>query len=146
LIDFGQVKQFTDSQRVTFSKLIVALSEKNSECIIRLMREMGHRTQKNDAYVTEKTAIIYYDRDDPEILEGKSILEFFEFLSKKDKTISAPNDYMMAGRVALFIRAPALAFGYPVSIAESWKSVAEKVLKDNDVCFCFLNKNIACNC
>jgi hypothetical protein len=26
LIDFGQVKQFTDSQRVTFSKLIVALS------------------------------------------------------------------------------------------------------------------------
>lgn len=65
---------------------------------------MGFRTRKDDPHVAFMTATLYFDRDDEVVTGGMDARSYFEHLQKTDATISVPDDFVMAARVAVLMR------------------------------------------
>ncbi|CAF1273382.1 unnamed protein product [Adineta ricciae] len=135
LIDFGQVQELSLSHRLKLAKLIVLLAEGTKEEIIEHYISMGVRTRHMNQYVIEKLARLGFDRDDPEICEGKNAQIFFEQLGKIDEVLQLPEGYLMAARVGMLLRGLGTWLQLPHSTAQKWAPVAKKLLntyKDTD--------------
>ncbi|UJR32332.1 hypothetical protein I4U23_019795 [Adineta vaga] len=128
LIDFGQVQELTLSHRLKLAKLIVLLAEGTKEEIIEHYISMGVRTRHMNPYVIEKLARLGFDRDDPEICEGKNAQLFFEQLGKLDEVIQLPEGYLMAARVGMLLRGLGTWLQLPHSTAQKWAPIAKQLL------------------
>ncbi|CAF4744327.1 unnamed protein product, partial [Rotaria sp. Silwood2] len=143
LIDFGQVQEFSLSRRLKLAKLIVLLAEGTKEEIVQHYVSMGTRTRYMNPYVIEKLARLGFDRDDPEICEGKNAQLFFEGLGKLDEIIQLPDGYLMAARVGILLRGLGTWLQLPHSTAQKWAPVAKKLLdKYKDVDEQSLNSSV----
>jgi hypothetical protein len=89
---------------------------------------MGLRTQNMNPYVIEKLARLGFDRDDPEICEGKNAQLFFENLVKLDGIIKAPEGYLMVARVGILLRGLGTWLQLPHSTAQKWAPIAKQLL------------------
>jgi aarF domain-containing kinase len=70
LIDYGQVKQLTVSERRQIAQLIVALCNNDNEEIVSVFRAMGFDTKNHDPWVAEKTARFFFQDDtDPNLVQ-----------------------------------------------------------------------------
>ncbi|CAF1564348.1 unnamed protein product [Rotaria sp. Silwood1] len=144
LIDFGQVQELSLSHRLKLAKLIVLLSEGTKEEIVQHYISMGTRTRHMNPYVIEKLARLGFDRDDPEICEGKNAQLFFEDLGKLDKIIQLPDGYLMAARVGLLLRGLGTWLQLPHSTAQKWTPIAKKLLDTyKDIDEQFLNSFVS---
>jgi len=128
LIDFGQVQELSLSHRLKLAKLIILLAEGTKEEIIQHYISMGIRTRNMNPYVIEKLARLGFDRDDPEICEGKNAQLFFESLGKLDEIIQVPEGYLMAARVGLLLRGLGTWLQLPHSTAQKWAPIAKQLL------------------
>ena len=73
LIDYGQVKQISKEERILFSKIIVALANKDKVMVVQCMKEAGYKTQRMDPDIMYRFATIAYDEDNHELTEGQHI-------------------------------------------------------------------------
>ena len=89
---------------------------------------MGVRTRTMNPYVIEKLARLGFDRDDPEMCEGKNAQLFFENLVKLDEIIEAPAGYLMVARVGILLRGLGTWLQLPHSTAKKWAPVAKQLL------------------
>ncbi|CAF0866212.1 unnamed protein product [Rotaria sordida] len=128
LIDFGQVQELSLPRRLKLAKLIILLTEGTKEEIVQHYISMGARTRHMNPYVIEKLARIGFDRDDPEICEGKNAQLFFESLGKLDEIMEFPDGYLMAARVGLLLRGLGTWLQLPHSTAQKWAPIAKKLL------------------
>lgn len=55
---------------------------------------------------------------------------FFERLQAADPFTAAPEDYIMAARVALFMRGLGTFLDHPISIAKAWRPLAVECLQE----------------
>ena len=115
-------------ERVNLAKMIVAIADKNSEETIRLFKILGFKSKNMDPFVVENTAIFFYDRDG-ELMEGRDIQQYLEYLNKRDPTISFPDQYLMAGRVSFLLRGLGTHLQYPLETAQIWKPIAHKAIE-----------------
>lgn len=144
LIDFGQVQEFSLGRRLKLAKLIVLLCEGPKEELIQHYISMGARTRNMNPYVIEKLARLGFDRDDPEICEGKNAQLFFESLGRLDEIIQLPEGYLMAARVGLLLRGLGTWLQIPHSTAQKWVPIAKRLLeKYKDVDESLLNDSVA---
>jgi aarF domain-containing kinase len=72
LIDYGQVKVLTEKSKRQLAEFVLALADKDRPRVLKLMRNLGFETEKNDEDVAYETAMLVFDKDDPETLKGKS--------------------------------------------------------------------------
>ncbi len=128
LIDFGQVQELSLSHRLKLAKLIILLAEGTKEEVIQHYISMGVRTRHMNPYVIEKLARLGFDRDDPEMCEGKNAQLFFESLGKLDEIIQLPEGYLMAARVGMLIRGLGTWLQLPHSTAQKWAPIAKQLL------------------
>jgi aarF domain-containing kinase len=131
LIDYGQVKKLSKEKRHLFSKIIIALDDDNREDIIRLMKEAGFKSEKMDPEVIYLYAKVGYDQDNLKLTKGKHIQLFMEELQQRDPIIQLPTDFIMIGRTSLILRGLAHALHQGRSVAEIWRPIAERVLKED---------------
>lgn len=130
LIDYGQVKQISKEERILFSKIIVALANKDKEMVVQCMKEAGYKTQRMDPDIMYRFATLAYDEDNHELTEGQHIQLYMEHLHHKDPVEHLPQQYIMASRVSILLRGLGHAVHQSRSVAEAWKPIAEKVLKE----------------
>ena len=134
LIDYGQVKHLSASQRIELAKLIIHLGDDEREKIVRQITEsMGFETKYGDEWVIEKSARFYFDRDDEEITEGMNVQLFMEHLNKRDPVVHLSDDYVMVGRLKVLMSGLFHSLGYQFSGAVLWKHWSQKLLDLHDV-------------
>ena len=133
LIDYGQVKHLTLEQRIELSKLCIYLCDDNSDYIVKQLNSMGHKTKYNDPWVMEKTARMFFDRDDEEITQGLNAQMFLEMLDKRDPVVNINDDYVMVGRLRLLMSGLFHSLGYTFKAAKTWRHYAERVLHENNI-------------
>lgn len=129
LIDYGQVKALTNSERHLMCKIIVALANDNRPEIISLMKEAGFKSKYMDEDVIYKYTKVSYDEDNDELTEGKHIQMFMEDLQGRDPILELPDQYIMVGRTSIMLRGLAHALRQSRSLAHAWKPIAEEVLR-----------------
>ena len=71
----------------------------------------------------------------------KNIQQFMEYLSKRDKTVLFPDQYLMVGRTSLLLRGLGTLFSCRLETAREWRAFAEECLKNTpeDLIFQFQN-------
>merc|ERR1712232_787469 len=129
LIDYGQVKRISDSDRHLFCKLVIALDDDNKEEIVRLVKEAGYKSKSMDKDILYKYAKVAYDEDNPEITEGRHIQLFMEHLENSDPVEQLPEELIMIARVSIMLRGLAHNLQQSRSAAKLWRPIAEEVLK-----------------
>ncbi|CAM9667809.1 unnamed protein product, partial [Phaeothamnion confervicola] len=70
-----------------------------------------------------------FDNDHAETLGGTNIQLFLEELQRRDPVTSMPDEYIMAGRVAVLLRGLAFALKYNPRVATIWAPQAEALLR-----------------
>ena len=110
------------------AKLIVLLAEGTKEEIAQHYISMGLRTRHMNRNVIEKLARLGFDRDDPEICEGRNPQLFFEDLVKSDQVLQVPEGYLMAARVGILLRGLGVWLQLPHSTAQKWAPIAKQLL------------------
>lgn len=132
LIDFGQVQEISYEHRYQLAKLIVLLAEGPTDDLLKHYISMGVRTKQMNPYVIEKLARLGFDRDDPEVCEGKNAQLFFEDLAKRDEILEIAQGYLMVARVGILLRGLGMWLQIPHSTAEKWLPIAKQFLKLHD--------------
>jgi len=133
LIDYGQVKELSTSERHLFCKIVIALANDDRPEIIKLMKEAGFKSKYMDEEVIYKYAKVSYDEDNDELTDGKHIQMFMEDLQARDPIQELPKNFIMVGRTSVMLRGLAHALRQSRSIAEAWKPIAEEVLEKEQV-------------
>jgi aarF domain-containing kinase len=128
LIDFGQVQELSYDHRLQLAKLIILLAEGTKEEIVEHYISMGVRTRHMNPNVIEKLARLGFDRDDPEICEGKNAQLYFEDLAKRDEILQVPEGYLMVARVGILLRGLGTWLQLPHSTAQKWLPTAQKFM------------------
>lgn len=129
LLDYGQVKRLSESDRVLYAKLVIAMARDDRKEIVRLMtEEIGFRTRDMNEEVIYKTAVFWNDRDTPEITNGMNVHSFVEWLDAVDRVENVNDEFIMCGRVSFLLRGVANAFGLQVRVTDFWKDSAEAFL------------------
>ena len=132
LIDYGQVKHISSETRKIYARLIKALAEDNREEIIRVFcQEMQYRTKNMNPEILYKMACFWNDRDTPDITGGLNVQQFFESCERADPVQHISEDFVMAGRVAVLLRAVGNAFQLNLRVSEHWLPFAERVLAEH---------------
>jgi len=131
LIDYGQVKRLSSDERLLLAELIVALSDRNRDEVVDVFTRMGFRSKAMNTEVIHQTAVLYFDRDDPEVTGGMDARAYFESLQKIDATIAVPDEFIMAARVAVLLRGLASHLGSQISVAQHWRPLALEALKEH---------------
>lgn len=134
LVDYGQVKRMRLEDRVTFAKLVIALSRDEREEVVRLMvEEVGFRTKGMDEDIIYRTAAFFHCRDSEDILQGMNVSEFMEWLEESDPVERINDEFVMVGRVSLLLRGLANAFAMKVRMSDYWKEQAAQFLKEQGI-------------
>ena len=134
LIDYGQVKRMALKDRITYAKLILAINRDDRKEIVRLMtEEIGLKTKYMNEDIIYKHAVFYNCRDSDDVLEGRNISEFMEYIEKADPVEKINNEFVMVGRVSILMRGMANAFGMQLKVSEYWKDCAQDFLKSQGI-------------
>lgn len=134
LIDYGQVKRMALQDRIVYAKLIIAINREDRAEVVRLAREeAGFKTKFSNDDVTFRSLAFYHCRDTDDILQGKNVSEFMEWMEKADPVRKINDEYVMVGRVSLLLRGMANAFGMKVRISDYWRDEAHKFLKTQGI-------------
>lgn len=134
LVDYGQVKRLSESDRILYAKLVIAMSRDDRKEIVRLMAdEIGFRTRCMNEDVIYRTAVFWNDRDTEDITMGMDIHHFIEFLNDTDPAVKVNDEFIMCGRVSVLLRGVANAFGLQVRVTDYWKEEASAFLKSRGI-------------
>lgn len=136
LVDYGQVKRLGVAERVVYAKLMVAIGRGDKAEVVRVMtEEVGFRTARMDAEVIWRTAVFFNCRDSEDVLEGRNVSEFMEWLERSDPVQRINDEYVMVGRVSVLLRGMANAFGMKVRVSDYWAGEADKFLKSQGIVY-----------
>ncbi|GMH55206.1 hypothetical protein TL16_g01847 [Triparma laevis f. inornata] len=111
LIDFGQVKVLSWSNRVILSRMMIALVENNTSEIADIIINAGYKTKYGNKELAAKYARVVLDSNDREFTDGKHVQVFMEDLQKKDPILDLPREFVMVSRVSLMMRGLGKAIG-----------------------------------
>lgn len=131
LIDYGQVKRLTKAHRHLFCRLVLALAADNKDEIIALTKEAGFESKYMDPDVIYSYAKVAYDVDSAKYTGGMHIQMFMEDLQARDPIAALPYDFIVVSRCTLLLRGLAHALQQPRSIAQAWRPIAERVLRED---------------
>lgn len=128
--DYGQFKHMSLKDRIIYAKLIIALHREDRSEVVRLaVDEMGHKTKNMNHNMIYRVLAFSHDRDTKGITLGKDFNQFTEYAEEIDPVEHVNDEYIMAARVSILVRAMANALGLRVRVADYWCLEAEKFLK-----------------
>ncbi|KAL3799945.1 hypothetical protein HJC23_007418 [Cyclotella cryptica] len=129
LIDYGQCKHLTPTERVKIARLILSIAEKESDDVIAdHFRTLGIKT-KNDStrFLSDFGRLMFGS------LEAKHLdHSWHKDLHKEDRVLYFPKELSMVYRTALLLRGLAMSLQFNPSVGEVWKHHALEAIKAHD--------------
>ena len=126
IIDFGNFKTFTASERLKVALLYKALDTKDKPAIVRAMQDMGFRSQKMDPDFVVAFATQCFDHN----IVDTSPYQLLQDLEQQDRLLTIPSAYMLVCRVSLLVRGLARRLGYEhFSCANLWRNEVNNCLR-----------------
>jgi len=138
LIDYGQVKKWSDETRIGFAKMILAIAADDKQEITDVQYELGLRTKYMNPDVIYRLTCFYFDRDTPEITGGLNIHQLMTELESQDPMQQMIEEFVMAGRCCMMVRSIALAFGMRLRGTDFLAPYARRCLKEAGVEYKYL--------
>jgi aarF domain-containing kinase len=136
LIDYGQVKRMSESDRIIYAKLQIALSRDDREEVVRLMtEEVGFRTRDMNKDIIYRVAAFWNDRDTDDVTMGMNVHTFMEYLDKSDPPVKVNDEFIMVGRVSILLRGVANAFGLKIRVSDYWSEEAKRFLQSRGIAY-----------
>ena len=127
LIDFGQVKCISKEQRRNFALVVKAHADMDKAEVVRVHFDvLGNKTKYRKEDIAYLLSSFYVDRDSSDVLQGRNIAEFMEYLEAEDPLVSIDQDLVMACRVSLLLRGLGKAFGIQFRMSEQWEQDAKR--------------------
>jgi len=130
LIDFGQVKQLTDAQRLRLCAMYKCLATGDRETLRQIAIENGYRSKRMDAEVMWRMTRFGLDQDGPDVTGGKNVQQFMDEQYARDPWEKTDDTIIMPVRVSFMLRGVGLSMGHPVSTVHYWWPVARAVLRE----------------
>ncbi len=128
------MKRITATEQVCYSKLIVAHARMDKKEVVRIsFEEQGVVTKYMDPEACYLLSSFYNDRDTGDVMQGKNVSDFLDWLEAKDPMIRVPDEYIIACRVNLLLRGMGSAFGLRFRMSPMWLPYAEECLKRHGV-------------
>lgn len=132
LIDFGQVKEFSEEDVQNYATTLDLLDRKENDALVAHQIATGFQTVKNDPEVIYKTTVVLFDRDDRVATGGLNLQQFMEEMDKKDRTVKIPENFVFAVRASILLRGIAGLLGIEgVSMVNEWRYYFRKVIAGN---------------
>ncbi|KAA8491808.1 Uncharacterized protein FVE85_8290 [Porphyridium purpureum] len=129
LIDYGQVKHMSLEERIKYAKLIVALARDDKVEIVRVAtEEMGIKTKHMNPDIIYLMMCFQHDRDSDDVMGGRNIHKFMQWMDEVDPVVKMPDSFVMAGRVSILLRGMANAFRISLRTSTYWEPFAEALL------------------
>ncbi len=125
------MKELAWSERVTLSRLIVALADDDAAGVVAAMRAAGFSTRASNDAVAVAVARVMFDRCDRASTEGLPFPLFLRELEHRDRFVTMPDRLILVGRVSMLIRGLSIALGAPVRVAPLWRPLAVRVLEED---------------
>lgn len=130
LIDFGQVKCLTEEDKKAFAQLVLAHAAMDKDEVVRLHFDvLRNNTKHKKADIAYLMSSFYVDRDTQDVLQGRNIAEFVDWLEASDPLLHINQEIVMACRVSLLLRGLGKAFGMQFRMSELWQEEARKCLE-----------------
>ncbi|KAJ3246606.1 hypothetical protein HDU78_006595 [Chytriomyces hyalinus] len=133
MLDMGQIKILTREERLFMARLYKALVNEDRTELKRLSIEGGYVSKYNDPEVMFRMARVGFDQDGRQVTDGLNLQQFVDKMYKQDPWEKTLDALVMPMRVSLLIRGVGLMLHHPVSVAQAWKPIAEKALKEAEI-------------
>eukprot|EP00977_Amphora_coffeiformis_P010911 scaffold2576_cov175-Amphora_coffeaeformis.AAC.15 len=133
LIDYGQTRRLTDTERLALARVIVALgTNANPAVIAESMQAAGFVAQDNKDYVMwTKYATLFFDSDmESQRLGFPTPQLYFVSLMEQNPLIEIPDAFVFVARVSFLFRGMGSGIGIPpVCTSHYWLSEARAALR-----------------
>lgn len=126
LIDYGQCKQLTPTERVKIAQLILSIADKQSdEQIASNFRTLGIQT-KNDStrFLADFGRLMFGKFESKHLDHG-----WHKELHAEDRVLYFPKELSMVYRTALLLRGLAMSLQYNPSVGELWREYAVEAIR-----------------
>ena len=125
LIDFGQVKQLTNHERVRVAKLILSIANKESDDdIANHFRNLGIKTKNDSTRFLAEFGRLMFGSFETKHLNH----DWHRELHKEDRVLYFPNELSMVYRTALLLRGLAMSLQFNPSVGEEWRYHAQETI------------------
>jgi len=135
LIDYGQVKRLTTSERHWLCRCYVALERKDMDKLRSLANEIGMQSRYNLDITREKMLTFALDRDGRDVTDGLNLQQFLDKMYAQDPWDEVVPMIIMPSRLCMFIRGIGLMMHHPISCVKEFAPIAEKVMRDEGVAY-----------
>eukprot|EP01062_Namystynia_karyoxenos_P071465 TRINITY_DN66985_c0_g1_i1.p1 TRINITY_DN66985_c0_g1~~TRINITY_DN66985_c0_g1_i1.p1 ORF type:complete len:614 (+),score=244.91 TRINITY_DN66985_c0_g1_i1:82-1842(+) len=137
LIDFGQVKRLTPTERFNVARAYRLLNwgvqspdrlPEAKRLLIKFAREGGYVSKYFDPEVCWNISRFSLDSDGPDVTQGLNPQQFLDQQFAADPWSKTADEIVMPTRMSFMLRGVGLALNHPVSIGAHFAPVAERVL------------------
>jgi hypothetical protein len=131
LIDMGQVKRLSDSERIEICKYLAVLGEKGVSTALRKQRvatlglQHGYQSRDLNPDVMYNMVRFGLDQDGPEVTGGRNVQQFMDEQYARDPWSKTDDMLIMPIRFSFMLRGVGLTLGHPVSTLEHWYGMAK---------------------
>ncbi|KAG5186674.1 ABC1 family-domain-containing protein [Tribonema minus] len=128
LIDYGQVKELTDKERLHLCEVIRGLMTKDKKALKDLAIASGYKSKYFDEDVIYNMTRFALDTDGPEVTGGLNFQQFMDDQYRRDPWTDTDASIIMPVRTALMLRGIGLMLNHPVAVTDCWGPIAEDQL------------------
>jgi aarF domain-containing kinase len=130
LIDYGQCKRLTPTERVQIARLILSVANDEPDEMVALhFRGLGIRTKKDSTPFLAKFARLMFGSFQPEHLDHA----WHRSLHKEDQVVYFPNELSMVYRTSLLLRGLAMSLQLNVSVGQQWQHHAQAAIDQHRI-------------
>jgi aarF domain-containing kinase len=132
LVDFGQVKNITEAERIGVAKIVETVGGHASATkIATAAKQLGFETKHNDEDILAKFATLFFDSD----IDGKNAgcatpQVYFSQLTKADPLMNVPDVAVFVARASFILRGMGTLLDKQVRTSMRWSHQAKRALKE----------------
>lgn len=133
LIDYGQTRRLTTSDRLSFARIVTALSKDpmNATEVSEAMRDCGFVTKHNKDEITAKYGALFFDDDSDSRRMGCATPQIYLMkLGALDPLVTVPDAAVFVARTSWMFRAMGSLLEEQIRTATRWSGHAEQALKN----------------
>lgn len=128
LIDYGQCKRLTPTERVKVARLIVSIADKEQDLIIAdHFRNLGIKTKNDSTRFLADFGRLLFGSVEVKHLDRN----WHKDLHKEDRVLYFPKELSMVYRTALLLRGLAMSLQFNPSVSEGWRQYAVEAINQH---------------
>ncbi len=132
LIDYGQTRRLSTSDRLSFARIVSALSKDpmNVTEVSEAMRACGFVTKRSKDHIIAKYGALFFDNDSDSRRMGCATPQIYLMkLGALDPLVTVPDAAVFVARTSWMFRAMGSLLDEQIFTAKRWSAQAEEALR-----------------